>query len=400
GSGGRRHSQAEFESFNERSIAPQFGFDSSQFSRVQESPSAGRHSRVNSVVSPGARARAIEDTRNALSAGTRHVAAAASDSFAWGSPSDAMGRARTGSVASAARMSFQDPRLSFQDPRANALALPHRASYAGSVAPSVVGSAYRDRAVATANNTASASGASATRRPRRSSGQPQNPAAKGKSAIRSNWYHREEMVNAGDAEGQDFASSDEEDFDADGDYDGNMVAQQRLIEKQHRQIFDLGMRNKILEKAMADKCGKPYEALADDLGRTCASNRKANRVIKQLSDELEALKAHCQSLQGQVCQLPHGMTDAERAHMDELNYKLGIETAVSDQFRRKLDERDALCRDTQERLDRETMQSEYWQNMASKLSAELNATAAAASAADPPLSLRARAGTATTMSES
>ncbi|KAJ2742929.1 hypothetical protein GGI20_004130 [Coemansia sp. BCRC 34301] len=423
--GGRRHSQAaEFDSYNGRSIATTLGLES-QFSRVNYDDSSmyahtpgrdaaahvtGRHSRVNSMVSPSAKARAIEDTRNALAGGARHVAA--SDSFGWGTP-DAIGRTRTGSVASAARLSYQDQGY---HARANALALdrPHRASYAGSVAPSVVGSAsaYRARAAAAANNntaTASASGASATRRARRHSSQ-QQPKA-GKTPIRSNWYHQDEMLHESELAGQDFASSDEEDFGKDGDYDGNMVAQQRLIENQHRQIFDLGMRNKILEKAMADKCGKPYEALADDLGRTCASNRKANRVIKQLTDDVENLRAHCKMLEDQAahpptCRLPHGMSDEERAHMLDLEQKLDVEISVNSQFRAKLDEKDALYRDIVEKLDREVLQSEYWRNSASKYSMELAAVSSparhqsAATATAELLSSRTRAGTATTMSES
>ncbi|KAJ2443815.1 hypothetical protein GGF42_006508 [Coemansia sp. RSA 2424] len=164
---------------------------------------------------------------------------------------------------------------------------------------------------------------------------------------------------------------------------------------------------------MADKCGgKPYEALADDLGRTCASNRKANRAITQLTGEVEDLQAQCRMLQDQaarppVCRLAHGMSDEERAHMEELGHKLSIEISVNGQLRAKLDEKDALYRDMQEKLDRELLQSEYWRHAAAKYNLELAASGSsparqsvAAATAELLSNSRTRAGTATTMSES
>ncbi|KAJ2883045.1 hypothetical protein H4R27_003036 [Coemansia aciculifera] len=445
-SGGRRHSQtAEFDSYNERSIATTFGLES-QFSRpnfddssmyahtpgrdaalaamhvmgrrpvrvAEESPSAGRHSRVNSMVSPSTRARALEDTRNALNGGTRHVAA--SDSFAWGTP-DAAGRARTGSVASAARLSYQDPGY---HARGNALAQPsndagaarhpHRASYAssihGSVAPSAVGSASVYRTNVNRIAPGSASGASATRRARGHSNRQQKS---DQTPIKSNWYHKDEMLHESELQNEDFESSDEEDFGKEEDYGGDMVSQQRLIKYQQRRIFDLGMRNKVLEKAMADSSEKPYDALVHDFGRTCASNRRANRAIEKLTAEVDDLKAQCQSLQEQaahppVCSLPHGISDDDRAFIDELQHKLDIEVSVNSQFRAKLDEKDALCRDAQEKLERELLNSEHWRQTAMRYSAELNSGASparqsvAATTAEL-LANRTRAGTATTMSE-
>ncbi|KAJ2259996.1 hypothetical protein GGI01_003281 [Coemansia sp. RSA 376] len=441
----RRHSQtAEFDSYNERSIATTFGIES-QLSRpnfddssmyahtpgrdsalaamhvmgrrpvrvAEESPSAGRHSRVNSMVSPSTRARALEDTRNALNGGTRHVAA--SDSFAWGSP-DAAGRARTGSVASAARLSYQDPGYLA---RGNALAQPsndpvarhpHRASYAssihGSVAPSAVGSASVYRTNVNRIAPGSASGASATRRARGHSNRQQKS---DQTPIKSNWYHKDEMLHESELQNEDFESSDEEDFGKEEDYGGDMVSQQRLIKYQQRRIFDLGMRNKVLEKAMADSSEKPYDALVHDFGRTCASNRRANRAIEKLTAEVDDLKAQCQSLQEQaahppVCNLPHGISDEDRAFVDELQHKLDIEVSVNSQFRAKLDEKDALCRDAQEKLERELLNSEHWRQTAMRYNAELNSGASparqsvAATTAEL-LANRTRAGTATTMSE-
>ncbi|KAJ2468444.1 hypothetical protein EV174_006303, partial [Coemansia sp. RSA 2320] len=105
GESARLRSQAEFDHFNERSIATTLGLDSqlSRFAYDDGSARAhvpGRHARGNSVASPTTRARAIEDARSALTGGPRHVAA--SDSFAWGSPQAYQGagsRARTGSLA-------------------------------------------------------------------------------------------------------------------------------------------------------------------------------------------------------------------------------------------------------------------------------------------------------------
>ncbi|KAJ2833838.1 hypothetical protein GGI24_000675 [Coemansia furcata] len=442
-SGGRRHSQtAEFDSYNERSIATTFGLES-QLSRpnfddssmyahtpgrdaamhvmgrrpvrvAEESPSAGRHSRVNSMVSPSTRARALEDTRNALNGGTRHVAA--SDSFAWGTP-DAAGRARTGSVASGARLSYQEPGYYA---RGNALAQPsndsgaarhpHRASYAssihGSVAPSAVGSASVYRANVNRIAPGSASVASATRRARGHSNRQQRS---DHTPIKSNWFHKEEMLHESELQNEDFESSDEEDFGKEEDYGGDMVSQQRLIKYQQRRIFDLGMRNKVLEKAMSENSEKPYDALVQDFGRTCASNRRANRAIEKLTAEVDDLKAQCEALLEQaahppVCSLPHGMTEDDRALVDELQHKLDIEVSVNNQFRAKLDEKDALYRDAQERLEREQLNSEHWRQTAMRLSAELNSGASparpsvAATTAEL-LSNRTRAGTATTMSE-
>ncbi|KAJ2486034.1 hypothetical protein IWW37_005753 [Coemansia sp. RSA 2050] len=448
-SGGRRHSQAvEFDSYNERSIATTFGLDS-QLSRLnfddssmyahtpardsalaamhvmgrrpvrvaEESPSAGRHSRANSVVSPSTRARAIEDTRNALNGGgMRHVAA--SDSYGWGTP-DAASRGRTGSVASAARMSYPDPGYYA---RGNALAQlgndagaarhPHRASYAssihGSVAPSAVGSASAHRPNVGRIAPGSVGGASATRRAR---GHSTRLPKSDHTPIKSNWYHKDEMLHESELQNEDFESSDEEDFGKEEDYGGDMVSQQRLIKYQQRRIFDLGMRNKVLEKAMADSCDKPYDALVHDFGRTCASNRRANRAIEKLTAEVGSLKEQCQSLQEQAanppaCCLPHGTSDCDRALIEELQHKLDIEITVNAQQRARLDEKDALYREAQEKLERELLNSEHWRQTAIKYNAELNsglgpARQSVATAATSELlpSNRTRAGTATTMSE-
>ncbi|KAJ2089817.1 hypothetical protein IW138_003111 [Coemansia sp. RSA 986] len=52
-------------------------------------------------------------------------------------------------------------------------------------------------------------------------------------SIRSNWYHKEEMMSNSDIKDQEFVSSDEEVFDREGRrYSGDMVAQQKLIQKQ------------------------------------------------------------------------------------------------------------------------------------------------------------------------
>ncbi|KAJ1814976.1 hypothetical protein LPJ60_005871, partial [Coemansia sp. RSA 2675] len=431
-SGGRRHSQAvELDAYSERSMATAFGLES-QLSRpnyddpsmyahtpardsalaamhvmgrrpvrvAEESPSAGRHSRVNSVASPSTRARAIEDTRNALTGGAR---VAASDSFAWGTP-DAASRARTGSVASAARMSYQEPGY---HARGNALAQAndagrhaHRSSYAGSAVGSA--SALRPNAGRIAPGSASGASANVARRAR----QPRSD----HTPIKSNWYHKDEMLHESELQNEDFSSSDEEHFGKDDDYGGDMVSQQRLIKYQQRRIFDLGMRNRLLEKAMAESCDRPYDALVHDFGRTCASNRRANRAIEKLTAEAAALKEQCRALQEQAaappaCSLPHGPSDSDRALVDDLRHRLDTEVTVNSQLRARLDEKDALYRDAQEKLERELLNSEHWRHTAIKYNAELNSghgparQSVATAAASELVASRARAGTATTMSE-
>ncbi|KAJ2003896.1 hypothetical protein GGI04_002800 [Coemansia thaxteri] len=394
GESARLRSQAEFDHFNERSIATTLGLDSqlSRFAYDDGSARAhvpGRHARGNSVASPTTRARAIEDARSALTGGPRHVAA--SDSFAWGSPQAYQGagsRARTGSLA------VQEP-----GPRVRH---PNRASYAGSAAASF----HASSAAPGSTN------GGAARRVRRQSQQLRG----GRTAIRSNWYHRDEMLHEGDLQGQEFASSDEEDFGEDRDYGGDMVSQQRLIQKQQREIFDLNMRCKMLSKAMAAKTDQPYEALADDYGRTCASNRKANRRIEQLLAEAEDLRAQFQALSEQTaspppCPLPHGMSDEDRAstailidRVEELTRNLDIERSMNLQHRARLDQKDALCRDAQDRLEREQLNCEQWHCEATRLRQALEVLQhqqppSAAAAATELLSSRTRAGTATTMSE-
>ncbi|KAJ2291890.1 hypothetical protein IWW55_005897, partial [Coemansia sp. RSA 2706] len=301
--GSRRYSQAEFDTYNERSVATTFGLES-QFTRPNYDDSSmyahtpgrdaalaamhvmGRnpvppsasarlrsvsgtqdiltpdtpggavfgarprnHSRVSSVASPNTRARAIEDTHNALTGGGRASAAppdaegrherrmhgtqtwygqgardTVSETLAWGTPGS--GRTRTGSLAYGGTPGRQAPHEQAPMQRGNGLAIEtrhrHRASYTGSAlgshTPSAVGSSQH-RSARLANGNSSFVGASG-RRPRHQSLQAKN----GRTPIRSNRFHREEALCQADIEGQEFVSSDEENFEnEESAYGGDMV---------------------------------------------------------------------------------------------------------------------------------------------------------------------------------
>ncbi|KAJ1664745.1 hypothetical protein IW140_002980 [Coemansia sp. RSA 1813] len=447
-----------------------------------------RHSRVSSLVSPTTRARRIEDTQNALTSGIRastnlghvaqppadgmprrpnaaqtwyapHVAApdALSDTYAWGAPG--IGRARAGSVAlsnasAAGRRSFQEHPQ--PQARGNGLATEaatrhvQRASYASSVqgshGASMVGSTHNHyhrggsrQPIANRSADAGSSFVSASaRKARHQSAQPKNSS---KTPIRSNWYHKEEMMSDSDIKDQEFVSSDEEDFDKEGKrYGGDMVAQQKLIQKQQRAIFDLNMRCKMLANAMNSKTKEPYEALVDDFGRTCASNRRANREIELMREEVQGLKERCAYLEEATanppqCALPHGMSEQEHAVVEGLKQELEdarraleVETSVTRQKQSMLDELNSRNGDLQEQLTRVESSAVMWYRTAMNsknasptssnakhgeedgrvvqneqaaygLDFDDAAAAAAAAANNDPLAYRVRAGTATTTSE-
>ncbi|KAJ2801527.1 hypothetical protein H4R20_003632, partial [Coemansia guatemalensis] len=480
---GRRHSQAEFDTYDGRSIATTFGLES-QFSRANyddssmyaytpgrdarqaamhamglarasmsasaglrsatdnmltpETPSAAvfgsrshRHSRVNSVVSPNTRARALQDTHNALTGGTRAGRTAApsynaddrfgqrmqaaqtwygpgagrardtvSDTYAWG-PS-ASGRGRAGSVVHAGGAAQYDAQSRGNGLAVGAGAHAHRASFNGSAigshTPSGLGSsqarggARQSGAVRTGD--AGSSFMSASGRKPRASAQ-----RTGKTPIRSNWYHKEEMLSESDIKDQEFESSDEEDFDnEERGYGGDMVAQQKLIQKQQRTIFDLNMRCKMLTTAMNSKTADPYTALLDDFGRTCAANRRANRELDHLRGEVADLRSECTRLADvsanpPPCTLPHGMSEAEQQQLEDARRALAVESSMATQRMRMLEDKDAHIRELQEELTRERLNSDHWHRVAMDLrvDADANANISPASAAS-----RARAETATT----
>ncbi|PIA18598.1 hypothetical protein COEREDRAFT_85075 [Coemansia reversa NRRL 1564] len=478
---GLQHSRSEFDTFDGRSVATTFGLDlqlsrpnfddSSMYAhtpgrdahqaamyamgqtRASMSASAGlrsaannmltpetpsgaafgsrahRHSRVNSVVSPNTRARALQDTHNALTGGGRAGRAAAlsynaedrlgqrmqsaqtwygpgagrardtvSDTYAWG-PS-ASGRGRAGSVAHA-NSSFQYD----AQPRGNGLAVgagahAHRASFTGSGigshTPSGLGSSQARggarqsggvRAGDAGSSFMSASGRKARAATQRT----------GKTPIRSNWYHKEEMLSDGDLKDQEFESSDEEDFDSEErGYGGDMVAQQKLIQKQQRSIFDLNMRCKMLTTAMGTKTGEPYTALLDDFGRTCAANRRANRELDRLRSEVAGFRDECARLVDATanpsqCTLPHGMSEADQQQLDDARRALAVESSMATQRMRMLEDKDAHIRELQEELTRERLNSDHWHRVAMDLRVEADANTSPASATS-----RARAETATT----
>ncbi|KAJ1771942.1 hypothetical protein GGF47_000267 [Coemansia sp. RSA 2524] len=492
----RRHSQAEFESYNERSIATTFGLDS-QFSRpnyddpsmhahtpgrdamlaathvmgrnpmplsasarlrsasgaqdilTPETPSgatfggqAQRHSRVNSMVSPNTRARAIEDTRNALTGGARrervpqaahdedrnaqrmqaaqtwygvqdtdrardttnnaHGAERAqdtvSDTFAWGTP----GRARTSSVAHAGTSGRPHEQM-----RGNGLAIDtrhrHRASYTGSYTPSAIGSSqHRARhTIGTRPVDANSSIMSASARRTR----PQSLQAKnGKTPIRSNRFYKDEMMSDSDLKDQDFLSSDEEDFDNEEQgYGGDMVSQQKLIQKQQRVIYDLNLQCKMLVTAVQSNADRPVQTLADNYARTCASNRRANRELEIRRNESEELKEKCAALERELANRQGGITEAEHEHVAQLQDELeaarrslDVEAAVTKQRMHLLEDKDARIRELEEELARERLESDHWHRnaMALKMSAAKPGSDATASVS--PTSPRMRAGTTTT----
>ncbi|KAJ2089816.1 hypothetical protein IW138_003110 [Coemansia sp. RSA 986] len=86
------------------------------------------------------------------------------------------------------------------------------------------------------------------------------------------------------------------------------------------------MRYKMLANAMDSITKEPYEALVDDFGRTCASNRRANREIGLLHEEIRELKECCAYLEA-VTNLPpsappHRMSEQEHAVVDGLKQEL------------------------------------------------------------------------------
>ncbi|KAJ2358560.1 hypothetical protein IWW50_003597 [Coemansia erecta] len=485
--GSRRYSQAENDTYNGRSIASTYGLES-QFSRLNfddpnmyahtpgrdselaamhvmgrnpvqmsasarmrstsgaqniltpETPSgavfggrARNHSRVNSMVSPNTRARAIEDTRNALTGSGRagrgqpaahsgedhgqrmhaaqtwygggHDAGNArdtvSDTFAWGTPG--AGRARTGSMA----LSVTPGRQHEQQMRGNGLAIDtrhrHRASYTGSGhgshTPSAVGSSqYRGGRHTIGSRPADANSSIMSASARKSRHQSLQ-VKKGQTPIRSNRYYKEEALSDSDLKGQDFLSSDEEDFGSkEQGYGGDMVSQQRLIQKQQREIFDLNMEYKMLAKAVKDNPDQPIAAMSADYARTCASNRRANREIELLRNEVQALKSQCAALEDESTSRMRGVSEEDQMRMElqqreieDLREKLARETELTKKRRRQLEDQDVRFRELEEQLARSQIDSDHWHREAAKLKHNT-----AMSASTSPVSPRARAGTTVT----
>ncbi|KAJ2717124.1 hypothetical protein H4R19_000209 [Coemansia spiralis] len=403
-----------------------------------------RHSRVNSMASPPphSRTRAIEETHNMLTGGTRagrspptaqtaedrhaqRMQAAhswlgpgvgggardtQSDTFAWGVPGGARSRAGSFAVAGGARQAAHEPQ-----PRGNGLSVengrhPHRASYAGSGhgshAASAVGSAQQPR------GSGFVGGASA-RKSRHQSLQQKS----GKTPIRSNWFHKEEMLSNSDVKDQEFSSSDEEDFgNEERDYGGDMVAQQKLIQKQQRAIFDLNMQCKMMQNSIGVANKEPYEALLHDFGRTCASNRRANREIEQLRAELKHLREQCADQEGASAD-PHPYPNVHsqyaefEAMLDKSRRELAKATVEAKERNRDLEEKKADIRNLQVELERERLNSKHWRDRAAELGADAASPTRARSpqkqspgstgspASNGPQSLRGRAGTTATASE-
>ncbi|KAJ2614063.1 hypothetical protein H4S08_001899 [Coemansia sp. RSA 1365] len=376
---GLQHSQAEFDTFDGRSVATNFGLDL-QLSRANFDNSS-MYAQTPGRDAHQAAMYAMGQTRASMSA-------------------SAGGRGRAGSVAYAGS-SFQYD----TQPRGNGLAVgagshAHRASFngsgIGSHTPSgLSGSQARGGARQSGGVRAGDAGSSfisASGRKARASTQ-----RAGKTPIRSNWYHKEEMLSDGDLKDQEFESSDEEDFDSEErGYGGDMVAQQKLIQKQQRSIFDLNMRCKMLTTAMGTKTGEPYTALLDDFGRTCAANRRANRELDRLRSEVADFRDECARLTDATanppqCTLPHGISNADQQQLDDARRALAVESSMATQRMRMLEDKDAHIRELQEELTRERLNSDHWHRVAMDLRVEADANTSPASAAS-----RARAETATT----
>ncbi|KAJ2157095.1 hypothetical protein GGF46_004747 [Coemansia sp. RSA 552] len=415
-----------------------------------------RHVRGNSISSPPTREQALEDTHRALTGGVRSGRGATmaapstegrpgqralaartwygpgpsdtrSDTYAWGSPHAV--RSRAGSFAMGGRQAMGEQQ------RANGLAIDtgrprHRASYTGSAygsqTPSAIGSSQArgmrgsvlNRGGGDANSSFMSASARRARKTRTKSG---------KTPIRSNWYHKEEMLNEDDLKGQEFVSSDEEDFaDEDRGY-GDMVSQQKLIQKQQRTIFDLNMRCRMLSDAMAGKTDEPYMELVNNFEKTCASNRRANREIERLEGEVQDLKEQCGQLEDisanpPPCQLPHGMSEIDQqkferqqVELDKALQDLAVERTVNNQRMLLLEDKDGQIREMQEDLTRERLDADSWHREVVELRAEANSSSRGShatktnggeqSSSTSPVSpgsngTRGRAGTTTTTSES
>ncbi|KAI9503758.1 hypothetical protein BX070DRAFT_234667 [Coemansia spiralis] len=103
----------------------------------------------------------------------------------------------------------------------------------------------------------------------------------------------------------------------------------------------------MLTNAMDSKTKEPYDALVDDFGRTCASNRRANREIEQLRSDIQEPKEHCKKLEEVVanpvpCSLPHKTSAADQglvAHLEDkllrARQALGAERTLSKQLEDK-----------------------------------------------------------------
>ncbi|KAJ1666456.1 hypothetical protein IW140_004878 [Coemansia sp. RSA 1813] len=326
----RRYSHAEFDTGSNRSFSPFFGFDTQ----------TSRDSPVSSLVSPTKRAQRIEDTQNALTNGIR--ASTKLGRIAQHTTTGALHRPN-------ATQQCYGPNVATPDALGDTYAqgapgTTHARAVRGRNFQAQPQQQVRGNGLATETATRHIQRASYTSFVSASARKVRRQSARAKSAskpIRSNWYHKEEMMSDRDIKDQDFVSSDEEDFDKEGRrYSGDMIAQQKLIQKQQRTIFDLNMRYKMLANAMNSTTKEPYEALVDDFGRTCASNRRANRELELMREEVRGLKERCAYLEEAAANLPssappHGMSGQE---LEDARHALEVETSVTRQKQSMPDE--------------------------------------------------------------
>ncbi|KAJ2783392.1 hypothetical protein GGI15_002604 [Coemansia interrupta] len=421
---GRRNSHAEFDSFYDRSMASNPGHNA-QFNRsaLEDSAMHGRdaavasaynmslantprtrHTRVNSLVSPSTRAQHLERTQNALSGGVRgnrgltvathsplehpnrrsmmggHSAGIApdlpmrdthSDTFAWGLADTSRSRAGSFAFSNNPRQSFQEPGVRTNGAKPEGSRHPNRSSYAGSIQGSSAIGSGANHGVHHRAGSSHVGGAS-----RKGRGQTQQPRSAG-TVIRSNWYHKTEMLNDSDLKDQDFSSSDEEDFGKDAV--GDLVSQKRLIQKQQRELFDLNLRYKILDKAMAAKSEQPYQEMLVDFERTCAANRRANREIEQMRRQVKELTERNEDLESRFanppsCSLPHGMSQDERAEFETLAYEHEKASGDLKDAHQKIESlnqlvsrKDADIRSLEDELDRKQKDAGFWETKARNL---------------------------------
>ncbi|KAJ2614325.1 hypothetical protein H4S08_001753 [Coemansia sp. RSA 1365] len=102
------------------------------------------------------------------------------------------------------------------------------------------------------------------------------------------------MLRESDLEDQEFYSSDEEDFmNPIRGYRGDIPAQQRLIKRQQRELFDINMRCNMLSEAFEKDSAKPYEALVANYDDCCMENRRAKTEIARLQSKVARLQSSC-----------------------------------------------------------------------------------------------------------
>ncbi|KAJ2843924.1 hypothetical protein IWW36_005376 [Coemansia brasiliensis] len=146
----------------------------------------------------------------------------------------------------------------------------------------------------------------------------------------------------------------------------------------------------MLREAMKAKTDQPYEALLDDFGRTCASNRRANRQIELMRKEIRALKDRCAE-QEQVAAY-HAEVESLQESLSTAQDQLAAEQALSHKRQQLVEIRDAKIRELEERLAKERHYADHYHRKATFASCSDEPSPAS----PHDLSPRTRAGTTAT----